>query len=149
MEPENNIPDGESKVGDAKAGDREAVKLNHGTPEAAEPSVVASAAVESKPIQAETVQSKLVQTESVQPELVRPGMSERRFAQVSRRELLKVAPVLAVGGVCHSKLSGVAAQERAGVQRLGVGAAVPARPSGSDIRGSRADAVREVSHQRL
>jgi DMSO/TMAO reductase YedYZ molybdopterin-dependent catalytic subunit len=97
MEPENNIPDGESKVGDAKAGDREAVKLNHGTPEAAEPSVVASAAVESKPIQAETVQSKLVQTESVQPELVRPGMSDRRFAQVSRRELLKVAPVLLLG----------------------------------------------------
>jgi DMSO/TMAO reductase YedYZ molybdopterin-dependent catalytic subunit len=97
MEPEKNKPDGESKVGDAKPGDREAVTPNDGTASSAEASVVAPASVDSKPIQGETVQSKLVQTESIQPERVRPGMSDRRFAQVSRRELLKVAPMLLLG----------------------------------------------------
>jgi hypothetical protein len=31
------------------------------------------------------------------PRIVYPGLSERKFAQVSRRELLKVAPVIALG----------------------------------------------------
>lgn len=42
-------------------------------------------------------QPKLVRSESVRPELVQPSMNERKFAQVSRRELLKVVPVLALG----------------------------------------------------
>ena len=68
MEPENIKRDGgEAKVGEGKA-------------------------VDSK-----IVQPKIVQPQIVEPKTVQPRMNERRFAQVSRRELLKVAPVLALG----------------------------------------------------
>jgi DMSO/TMAO reductase YedYZ molybdopterin-dependent catalytic subunit len=58
--------------------------------------------VESPNLTAEAVQSKTgdpgtAEGKAVPPKIVRPGMNERRFAQVSRRELLKVAPVLALG----------------------------------------------------
>jgi len=46
------------------------------------------------------VETKAAETQAprvVAPKPVRAGMDERRFAQVSRRELLKVVPVLALG----------------------------------------------------
>jgi DMSO/TMAO reductase YedYZ molybdopterin-dependent catalytic subunit len=86
MEPENQNPDaGETKPTSQNAGDERlteqdrressaasSVDSNHGAENPAESSVV-----ERKPEQ--------------------PAMSERRLAQVSRRELLKVAPVLLFG----------------------------------------------------
>jgi DMSO/TMAO reductase YedYZ molybdopterin-dependent catalytic subunit len=68
MEPENDSPE----AGEAKPDD----------PKAVEPSAVAPEVAESKPVQSKPVP---------------PTMNQRRFAQVSRRELLKVAPVLALG----------------------------------------------------
>jgi DMSO/TMAO reductase YedYZ molybdopterin-dependent catalytic subunit len=103
MEPESEKPDGESKAADAKTGDQETVQLSGGNPQAAESAVPASPAVvpaekaESTLIQSETIQTELVQTKLVRPRLTQPTMSERKFAQVSRRELLKVAPVLVLG----------------------------------------------------
>jgi DMSO/TMAO reductase YedYZ molybdopterin-dependent catalytic subunit len=68
MEPENIKRDGgEAKVGEGKA-------------------------VDSKIVQPQTVEPQ-----TVQPKVVQPRMNERRFEQVSRRELLKLAPVLALG----------------------------------------------------
>lgn len=43
------------------------------------------------------VDAKSVDTKIVDPKIVDPRMNERKFAQVSRRELLKIAPVLALG----------------------------------------------------
>jgi DMSO/TMAO reductase YedYZ molybdopterin-dependent catalytic subunit len=73
MEPENIKRDGgEAKVGEGKA-------------------------VDSKIVQPQTVEPQTVEPKTVEPKTVQPRMNERRFAQVSRRELLKVAPVLALG----------------------------------------------------
>jgi DMSO/TMAO reductase YedYZ molybdopterin-dependent catalytic subunit len=74
MEPENIKPDAdESKIGDEK--------LGH--PQAVEPKAVEPAIAEVREGGAAT--------------LVRPRIDERRFAKMSRRELLKVVPVLALG----------------------------------------------------
>lgn len=87
MEPENLKPDaGESRVGETKAVD----------PAGGEPTVgdaqVGPGIAKPEIVHSEIVHPKMVQTETL------PGrMNERRFAQVSRRELLKVAPVLALG----------------------------------------------------
>jgi DMSO/TMAO reductase YedYZ molybdopterin-dependent catalytic subunit len=79
MEPDNVKPDG----GELKDGEPKAVEPNVVVPDVAETKVETKVA-ESNPVEAK-------------PKLVRPGMSERRFGQVSRRELLKVAPVLVLG----------------------------------------------------
>jgi DMSO/TMAO reductase YedYZ molybdopterin-dependent catalytic subunit len=47
---------------------------------------------------------KVAEPKVVQPKLVKPEMSERKFAQVSRRELLKVVPVLALGAFAIPRL---------------------------------------------
>jgi DMSO/TMAO reductase YedYZ molybdopterin-dependent catalytic subunit len=87
LEPENLKPDAdESRVGETKAVD----------PAGGEPTVgdaqVGPGIAKPEIVHSEIVHPKMVQTETP------PGrMNERRFAQVSRRELLKVAPVLALG----------------------------------------------------
>jgi len=53
--------------------------------------------IESKNVESKAVESKVVEAKTVESQLVSAGMSERRFGQVSRRELLKVAPVLVLG----------------------------------------------------
>jgi DMSO/TMAO reductase YedYZ molybdopterin-dependent catalytic subunit len=78
MEPENDKPD----AGEPQARDPKAAGPNSSAAEIAQ-----SKAVESGNDRPVAVPAKLVQ----------PGMNERRFAQVSRRELLKVVPVLALG----------------------------------------------------
>jgi DMSO/TMAO reductase YedYZ molybdopterin-dependent catalytic subunit len=78
MEPENVKPD----PGESKPADREGADAKAG-----EPAVAGAEAAEPK-----TVDAKVAH-----PKLVRPGMNQRKFAQVSRRELLKVVPVLALG----------------------------------------------------
>jgi DMSO/TMAO reductase YedYZ molybdopterin-dependent catalytic subunit len=74
MEPEDGKPEpGESKGAAGAGGERDlAARSGAARPEAGEPGVVP-------------------------PKIVHPRMSERKFTQVSRRELLKVAPVLALG----------------------------------------------------
>jgi DMSO/TMAO reductase YedYZ molybdopterin-dependent catalytic subunit len=78
MEPENVKPDpGASKPADPEGADAKA----------GEPAVAGAEAAEPKRVDAEVAH----------PKLVRPGINQRKFAQVSRRELLKVVPVLALG----------------------------------------------------
>lgn len=55
--------------------------------------------VDSAVLEAKAVEQKVVESKAASPKLVRPGMDERKFAQVSRRELLKVVPVLALGAL--------------------------------------------------
>ena len=78
MEPENDKPDAD----EPQARDPKAAGPNSSAAEIAQ-----SKAVESGNDRPVAVPAKFVQ----------PGMNERRFAQVSRRELLKVVPVLAFG----------------------------------------------------
>jgi len=66
-------------------------------PDADESKAVEPKAAESEMAEAKSIEAKSVDSKIVQPALVPPTMNERRFAQVSRRELLKVAPVLALG----------------------------------------------------
>jgi DMSO/TMAO reductase YedYZ molybdopterin-dependent catalytic subunit len=82
MEPENSKPNSD----ESKGGDSKPVDLN----------VVGAEGVEAKSVNANVADSKVVDPKIVKP-AVHPNMNEPRFAQVSRRELLKVAPVLALG----------------------------------------------------
>jgi DMSO/TMAO reductase YedYZ molybdopterin-dependent catalytic subunit len=66
-------------------------------PDADESKAVEPKAAEAELAEANSVEAKSVASKTVQPAPVPPRMNERRFAQVSRRELLKVAPVLALG----------------------------------------------------
>jgi len=73
MEPKNDKPDAtESKVGDSKVVE----------PRAEEPTPAGPASMEPQIVDAK---------------IDRPTINERKFAKVSRRELLKVAPLLALG----------------------------------------------------
>ena len=157
MDPENDKPDAvELKVGDASADARTTgpkTAKEEGV-EAKVVEVVQEKNVESKAVEPEMVQAKIVETETVETktvstEIAHPRMNERRFAQVSRRELLKMAPVLALGAFAIPSFQEGLLKKGLGVQRLGVGAAVSARASGDDVCGFGADAVREVSHQRI
>src|ERR1700737_1380051 len=88
MQSGNDKPDAaESKAGDPKALDPKGSKLNAVDPQIMNPEIAGPANAK-----AASRDSKLLQAEPV-----RNKMTERRFAQVSRRELLKVAPVLALG----------------------------------------------------
>jgi DMSO/TMAO reductase YedYZ molybdopterin-dependent catalytic subunit len=87
MDPENDKP----AAGDPKAGDLTA-ESKIVDPEVARPRVGDAKVVEST-----VVESKIVESKSSYSPLTGPRMNERRFAQVSRRELLKVVPVLALG----------------------------------------------------
>ena len=78
MEPENDKPD----AGEPQAPDPKAAQPNSGAAEIA---------------QSKAVESRNDRPEPVPATPVHPGMNERGFAQVSRRELLKVVPVLALG----------------------------------------------------
>jgi DMSO/TMAO reductase YedYZ molybdopterin-dependent catalytic subunit len=78
MQPENDKPD-ESPVGEPKAFDPKTLNSEH--------------ASRSNHVQPpEPIPAKLAPSEPI-----KPRMTERKFAQASRRELLKVAPVLALG----------------------------------------------------
>jgi DMSO/TMAO reductase YedYZ molybdopterin-dependent catalytic subunit len=102
MEPENDSPEaGEAKPDDPKAVEPSAVapEVAESKPadsDAADPKVVPAKVVQAEPFQASLVQEP-VPPKPVRSKPVPPTMNQRRFAQVSRRELLKVAPVLALG----------------------------------------------------
>src|ERR1035438_3857667 len=88
MEPENVKPDAaESRVGEPKAVDPKA-----GEPTGADPKIAHPETAEPN-----SEHSKLVQTKIVPTKIVPTRINERKFARVSRRELLKVAPILALG----------------------------------------------------
>jgi DMSO/TMAO reductase YedYZ molybdopterin-dependent catalytic subunit len=88
MEPENVKPDAaESRVGEPKAVDPKA-----GEPTGADPKIAHPETAEQN-----SEHSKLVQTKIVPTKIVPTRINERKFARVSRRELLKVAPILALG----------------------------------------------------
>jgi DMSO/TMAO reductase YedYZ molybdopterin-dependent catalytic subunit len=78
MQPENDKPDA-SPVGEPKDVDPKTLNSDNTSP--------------SDPAQPPgPIRAKLAQSEPI-----KPRMTERKFAQASRRELLKVAPVLALG----------------------------------------------------
>jgi DMSO/TMAO reductase YedYZ molybdopterin-dependent catalytic subunit len=78
MEPEDDKPQGR----ESKAGEPRAVDLKTVNPETAGPSLV---------------RSETARAETVQTEIPSRRIDQRKFGQVSRRELLKVAPVLVLG----------------------------------------------------
>jgi len=93
MQPENDQPSANKPNPD----DPKAVEPNVAAPEVAESKGADAEVVQTKVVRAEVVQEKPVEEEPVPLKAVTPAMNERRFAQVSRRELLKLAPVLALG----------------------------------------------------
>ena len=84
VKPENVKPD----TGEAKAGD----------PEVVDPKIVGGEGSEPRAADAKA------EAKASQPKPVQARMTERRFSQVSRRELLKVAPVLALGAFAIPRL---------------------------------------------
>jgi len=93
MQPENDQPSANKPNPD----DPKAVEPNVAAPEVAESKGADAEVVQTKVVRAEVVQEKPVEEEPVPLKAVTPAMNARRFAQVSRRELLKLAPVLALG----------------------------------------------------
>lgn len=59
--------------------------------------VVETKTSEAKTVGAKTTGAKEDEPETAQPKIVLPRLDERKFGRVSRRELLKVAPVIALG----------------------------------------------------
>jgi len=93
MQTENDQPSANKPSPD----DPKAVEPNVAAPEVAESKGADAEVVQTKVVRAEVVQEKPVEEEPVPLKAVTPAMNARRFAQVSRRELLKLAPVLALG----------------------------------------------------
>ena len=104
MEPENTKPgDEQAKDGDAEAGDSKVVDAKAAESETVDSRVVESGTVETKIVESKIAESQIVESLNSQSKGVHPTMSERRFAQVSRRELLKLVPVLALGAFAVPK----------------------------------------------
>jgi DMSO/TMAO reductase YedYZ molybdopterin-dependent catalytic subunit len=80
MEPEDNKPDA--------ASDPE--------PDRAETQAPGSDAVQAKPA-VQALATPAIEPQTAPPARIRPAIEARKFSQVSRRELLKVAPVLLLG----------------------------------------------------
>ncbi len=80
MEPENRNPGNVSRPGETKDPN------SHGEPEAADPRPAEPGNVSAKPA-----------PEIADRKIARPELAERKFSRMSRRELLKIAPVLALG----------------------------------------------------
>jgi len=90
MDPEEKKPEGGSELAEAKpAGDSSSPAES--SRESGEQAKLSPGATESKKAVAET-------------RILRPQISERKFAQMSRRELLKVVPVLALGAFAIPKV---------------------------------------------
>jgi DMSO/TMAO reductase YedYZ molybdopterin-dependent catalytic subunit len=98
MEPENEKP----AAAESRAVAPKAVDPMGREPRAADPAIVDRKAgepgsVDAKIADAKIVDVKIADSNIVPPNPVRGRMNERRFAHTSRRELLKLAPVLALG----------------------------------------------------
>jgi DMSO/TMAO reductase YedYZ molybdopterin-dependent catalytic subunit len=89
VKPENVKPD----TGESKAGDPEVVD-----PELADPKIIGGEGSEPRAADAKA------EAKASQPKPEHAPMTERRFSQVTRRELLKVAPVLALGAFAIPRL---------------------------------------------
>jgi DMSO/TMAO reductase YedYZ molybdopterin-dependent catalytic subunit len=97
MEPENVKPDtGESKGGDPEVADPAVVDPEVVDPKVVDPKIDAGEGSEPRAVDAKA-EAKPSQPPDTAPKPVQTRMTQRRFSQVSRRELLKVAPVLALG----------------------------------------------------
>jgi DMSO/TMAO reductase YedYZ molybdopterin-dependent catalytic subunit len=100
MEPENDQPSAGKPNPAASKNDPKAVGPNVVAPEVSESKAADAEVVPANVVRAEVVQAEVVQEKPVQQKPVAPPvaatMNARKFAQVSRRELLKVAPVLAL-----------------------------------------------------
>ena len=76
-------------------------------------------------------------------------INDKQFKRMSRRELLKLTPVLALGAFADSGFTEAAAEGRAWLQRLGLGKAVSFRTSRDDLCRVGPDSLQQVSNQRL
>jgi DMSO/TMAO reductase YedYZ molybdopterin-dependent catalytic subunit len=88
MEPESENPD----AGQLRNGEPKAVDPMGDEPRAADPEIV-----KPEPPDPDIVHSKIVATKSGPTKIAPIRMNERKFAHKSRRELLKLVPVLALG----------------------------------------------------
>jgi DMSO/TMAO reductase YedYZ molybdopterin-dependent catalytic subunit len=93
MEPETAKPDGDEKEGS----DLPAQGTNNGPHEVAAQAAGPHPEPHLAEAQASPAKSTLVESKSPDPKIVRSGLDERKFSGMSRRELLKVAPVLVLG----------------------------------------------------
>ncbi|MGA7768757.1 MAG: molybdopterin-dependent oxidoreductase [Candidatus Sulfotelmatobacter sp.] len=93
MEPQNVKPD----ANDSKVDDSKVVEPRAGEPTTADPESAEPESAERRVADAKTDPPKTDPPKTDPPRIDRPTISERKFAKVSRRELLKVAPVLALG----------------------------------------------------
>jgi DMSO/TMAO reductase YedYZ molybdopterin-dependent catalytic subunit len=88
MEPNSEKPDpAQSSVGEPKPGDRMGGEPRAAAPEIANPETA----------EPDHVHPEIVRTKTGQTKIAQIRMNERKFAHTSRRELLKLAPVLALG----------------------------------------------------
>ena len=94
MEPESVKPENvKSDTGESKARDPEVVD-----PELADPKIIGGEGSEPRAAEAKA------EAKASQSKPAHAPMTERRFSQVTRRELLKVAPVLALGAFAIPRL---------------------------------------------
>ena len=67
-------------------------------------------------------------------------MDERNSGRSAGAKYAEADAGAGIGRICHSQVAGGLAEEGAGLQRLGLGAAISHRPSGADLRQLGADA---------
>jgi DMSO/TMAO reductase YedYZ molybdopterin-dependent catalytic subunit len=96
MEPENLRPDDNK----AKGSDADSTSVDATV---AKPDVVESKSVTSKIVEAKIAEAGPLEAKPVGAKSMHSTMSERKFSQVSRRELFKVLPVLALGAFAIPK----------------------------------------------
>jgi DMSO/TMAO reductase YedYZ molybdopterin-dependent catalytic subunit len=98
MQPEEKKPDAdEPGTGEPKAGEPNSVAPQTANPQLARSEIPQPRYDDSKPADTKDSKKKTARTKPLRTKLVPASMTERNFAQVTRRELLKVAPVLALG----------------------------------------------------
>ena len=91
MEPEDIQPKAEGpKAAGPSSNAPNSLSAGAGSAEPAKPAAAEDGSAVARP-------PAVVRPSMARPTMLRPSMDERRFAQVSRRELLKVLPVLALG----------------------------------------------------
>jgi DMSO/TMAO reductase YedYZ molybdopterin-dependent catalytic subunit len=100
MEPENLRPDDNK----AKGSDADSTSVDASVDATvAKPDVVESKSVTSKIVEAKIAEAGPLEAKPVGAKSMHSTMSERKFSQVSRRELFKVLPVLALGAFAIPK----------------------------------------------
>jgi len=98
MRPDDRKPDAdEPRKSEFEAGEPDIIDPQSLSPELARSDIPEPGSHDSKPGDTRSVEKKPRHTKPLRTKPVQTSMTERKFAHVSRRELLKVAPVFALG----------------------------------------------------